>query len=383
MKSNIHIVSLANYVSPIVKEEFGKPFVTYGKKNCYFDYLIDRSRGSATNGAVINSIVDMIYGEGLTASNANQKPNEYAQMKSIFADDDVKKAINDLKRMGMFAMQIIYQGKHKSIKKAEHIPVELLAPEQMDDDGNINAYYFSRDWSKVNGTKDTIRIPAFGTSKEGVEILYVRPYRSGMTYFSNVDYQGGLQYAELEEEIGNYHINNIKNAFAPSMMVNFNNGTPPEDVQKEMVKKVLSKFQGSSNAGRVIIAFNDNKENAGTIESVPLSDAADQYQFLSDEAMKKILVSHRITSPLLMGLGTSTGFGSNADELKTASVLFESLVIKPFRQIVTKAFDEILAFNKTSLDLEFTSLNPFEEKNLDSIKLSKYDEDVFLAVWRR
>jgi len=379
--NNVHIVNLSNYVSPIVKEEFGKPFVTYGKKNSYFDYLIDRSRGSATNGAIINSVIDMIYGTGLSASNKSQRTNEYAKMKSIFKDDDVKKIVNDLKRMGMFAMQIQYKGGHKSINSATHIPIELLAPEQVDDEGNINAYYFSRDWKRVNGTKDTKRIPAFGTSKEGIEILYVRPYRSGMTYFSNVDYQGGLQYAELEEEIGNYHINNIKNSFAPSMMVNFNNGVPPEEVQKELVNKVTSKYQGSSNAGRVIVAFNDNKENAGTIESVPLSDAADQYQFLSDEAMKKILVSHRVTSPLLMGLSTSTGFGSNADELKTASVLFESLVIKPFRQLITDAFDKVLSVNNFSLDLEFESLNPFETKNIDSIKLSKnYDEDVFLAI---
>ena len=39
-----------------------------------------------------------------------------------------------------------------------------------------------------------------------------------------VDYQGGLQYAELEEEISNYHLNNIMNGLAPSMLINFNNG---------------------------------------------------------------------------------------------------------------------------------------------------------------
>ncbi len=31
--------------------------------------------------------------------------------------------------------------------------------------------------------------------------------RAGFYYYSPVDYQGGLPYAELEEEIANYHIN--------------------------------------------------------------------------------------------------------------------------------------------------------------------------------
>jgi len=373
---SVHIVNLSNYVQPEVKEIQGKEYVTYGKKNQYFQYLIDRSRGSATNGAVINSIIDLIYGKGLTASNKSTKMDEWASFNAIFKKEDIRNVVNDLKRMGQCAMQIIYKGKHKSILSAKHIPVETLAAEKLgEDDEEVQAYYYSPDWSKVSKASDTERIPAFGMSKEGKEILYIKPYQSGLFYYATPDNQGGLQYAELEEEIGNYHINNIQNGFAPSMMVNFNNGTPTPEKQAEVVKKVLAKYQGSSNAGKVIVSFNDNKESAGTIESVPLSDAADQYQFLSDEAMRKILVSHRVTSPLLLGISTNTGFGSNADELKIASLLFESLVINPFRQLLIDSFDQVLAFNKITLKLEFESLNPFdtgESEKVDALKL--YDE---------
>jgi hypothetical protein len=371
--SNIHLVQLSNYVQPDIKEEYGKDWVTYGKKNEYFQYLIDRSYGSGTNGAVVQSIIDLIYGEGLTATDATRKPDEYAQMKSIFGDEDVFKLINDLKRMGQCAIQVTYKGGHKKIDKAKHIPVECLAAEKVGENREIEAYYYAPEWSKVKSRNDLTRIPAFGTSKEGVEILYVKPYKSGMFYYSIPDNHGGLQYAELEEEIGNYHVNNVQNAFAPSMLINYNNGVPDEEQQAEIVKKTQAKFQGSSNAGRVIIAFNDNAENAATIEAVQLSDASDQYQFLSDECMRKILVSHRVTSPLLLGISTNTGFGSNADELKTASMLFEHQVIAPFRQLMIRAFNKILAFNDISLKLEFTSINPFEvgaEEAVEELKLS-------------
>ena len=60
-------------------------------------------------------------------------------------------------------------------------------------------------------------------SKENIEIMYVQPYKAGFYYYSPVDYQGGLQYAELEEEVSNYHLNNILNGLSPSMLINFNN----------------------------------------------------------------------------------------------------------------------------------------------------------------
>ena len=370
-KGNIHIVNLSNYVQPEVKEEYGKDWVTYGKKNSYFQYLIDRSRGSATNGAIISSIIDLIVGFGLTTESGDNE-----KIEEIFPDADVRRMANDLKRMGQFAIQVQYFGGRKSAK-CKHIPVETLAAEKMTgDDTEVQAYYYSSDWSKVRGRDELTRIPAFGTSKEGVEILYVKPYNSGMYYYSTVDNHGGLQYAELEEEIGNYHISNIQNAFAPSMIVNFNNDMPDGEQKDMIVKNVKQRFQGSSNAGKVIISFNANKENAATIDPVPLSDAADQYQFLSDECMRKILVSHRVTSPLLLGISTNTGFGSNADELKTASILFEAQVIRPFRILMIENFNKILEFNGINEALEFESINPFDEEIPEEAEATTPDEVV-------
>jgi hypothetical protein len=118
------------------------------------------------------------------------------------------------------------------------------------------------------------------TSREGLEVLYLKPYRAGYYYYSPVDYQGGLPYAELEEEIANYHINNIQNGLAPSMLINFNNGVPSEEERRQIEMQIAQKFSGSSNSGKFILAFNDNKDLAATIDPVQLSDAADQYQFL-------------------------------------------------------------------------------------------------------
>jgi hypothetical protein len=309
----------------------------------------------------------MIYGKGLDATDSSRKPEGYAQMKSLFNKDCVRKLAYDLKLMGGAAMQVIYSKDHSKIVQVEHFPVETLRAEK--------CYYYMADWTKIKPSDKPQRIPAFGYSKEGVEILFIKPYRAGFYYYSPVDYQGGLQYAELEEEISNYHLNNIMNGLAPSMLINFNNGVPNEEERTLIEQRIYQKFSGSSNAGKFILAFNDNSESAASIEPVQLSDAHNQYQFLSDESMRKIMVSHRVVSPMLLGIKDQTGLGNNAEELKTASTLMDNTVIRPFQTLLIDAFEQVLAYNNITLKLYFKTLQPLEFTELDNAMTKEQVEE--------
>ena len=374
-KSDLSIVNLSTYTSPVVKEVRGKDFIEYGEDNNYFQYLIDRYNGSPTNNAIINGVSEMIYGKGLDATDSNKKPNEYAQMMSLFNKDCTRKLCYDLKLMGQCAVQVIYSKDRTKIVQLEHMPIETLRAEKCNEKGEIEGYYYFSDWSKYKRGNELKRIPAFGTSKEGLEIMYIKPYRAGFKYYSPVDYQGGTQYAELEEEISNYHLNNILNGLAPSMLINFNNGTPDPEQREMIERRIYEKFSGSSNAGKFILAFNDNSETAATIDPIQLSDAHNQYQFLSDESSKKIMVSHRVVSPMLFGIKDSTGLGNNADELKTASILFDNLVIKGFQGLLIDHFDQILAYNDISLNLYFKTLQPLEFTDLENVEDEETKEE--------
>ena len=363
--SEFGFVNLSTYTSPEIKEVSGKEYIEYGADNNYFQYLIDRYNGSPTNNAAINGISQAIYGKGLNATNSSQKPNEYAQMVSLFKKDVVRKLCYDLKLMGQCAVQIIYSKDRKTIAQLEHIPVETLRAEKCNEDGDVPAYYYFKDWANIKRIDEPLRIPAFGMSRENIEILYIQPYKAGFYYYSPVDYQGGLQYAELEEEVSNYHLNNILNGLAPSMLINFNNGTPNQQERQLIEQKIAQKFSGTSNAGKFILAFNDNKESQAEITPVQLSDAHSQYQFLSEESTKKIMVAHRIVSPMLLGIKDQSGLGNNADEIKTASLLMDNTVIRPFQELLIDSFDNILAYNDISLNLYFTTLQPLEFTEVD------------------
>jgi hypothetical protein len=143
-------------------------------------------------------------------------------------------------------------------------------------------------------------------------------------------------------------------------LINFNNGVPTEEERELIERRIIQKFSGSSNSGKFILAFNDNKEMAASIEPVQLSDASEQYQFLADESMRKLMVAHRVTSPMLMGIKDNSGLGNNADELKTASLLFHNTVVRPIQELILDACDDILAVNEVSLNLYFKTLQPLE-----------------------
>jgi hypothetical protein len=359
--SKVHVVNFSSYTTPVVKEVQGKDYVEYGDNNDYFGYLIDRYNGSPTNNAILNSLMDMTFGKGLDATDSAKKPSEYAAMRGLFTKACLQKVVADYVMMGQCSFQVVYSQDHNMIVEVQHIPVETLRAARCNEDGEVEAYYYAKDWEDVKGRRETpVRIPAFGTSKEGLEILYIKPYRAGFYYYSPVDYQGGLPYAELEEEIANYHINNIQNGLAPSMLINFNNGVPSEEERRSIEQQIATKFSGSSNSGKFILAFNDNKDLAATVDPVQLSDAAEQFQFLSAEATQKIMVSHRIVSPMLLGIKDNSGLGNNADELKTASTLLDNLVIRPKQEIIIDGIDMILAYNDISLNLYFKTLQPLE-----------------------
>jgi len=364
--SEFGFVNLSTYTSPEIKEVSGKEWIEYGSDNNYFQYLIDRYNGSPTNNAAINGISQAIYGKGLNATDASRKPNEYAQMISLFKKTVVRKLCYDLKLMGQCAIQVIYSKDRKKIAQLEHMPIETLRAEKCDEDGEVPAYYYFKDWANIKRSDVPLRIPAYGMSKENIEILYVKPYKSGFYYYSPVDYQGGLQYAELEEEVSNYHLNNIMNGLSPSMLINFNNGTPNQEERQLIESKIAAKFSGTSNAGKFILAFNDNKESQAEITPVQLSDAHNQYQFLSEESQSKIQVAHRVVSPFLLGIRTSSGFSSNADEIKTASLLMDNTVIRPFQELLIDSFDILLSYNDIALNLYFTTLQPLEFTEVDS-----------------
>ena len=384
-KSNIHVVNLSTYNKPKVVEDKRKDYVAYGEDNNYYQYLIDLYTGSTTQNAIINGISNLIYGKGLDALDSSNKTDEYAALRSIFSNSCLRKVSLDLKLLGEGSFQVLY--KDGKVVKAEHFPRQTLRAEKCNDDGEIEAYYYFHDWGKLKPNSKPKRIAAFGfgNGKEP-EVKIIKKYVSGYDYYCPVDYQGALAYAELESEVADYLVNDVRSGFSGTKIINFNNGVPDREKQLQVKNEVLNKLTGARGE-KVIVAFNNNADSKTTIDDIPLNDAPAHYQYLSEECSTKLMVAHRITSPLLLGIRSgNNGLGNNADEIKTASLLFQNITIKPYQDLIIDAIDDILAVNEISLKLYFKTLQPLEFIETDNaitneareeetgVKLSKEDD---------
>ena len=374
-RPNVSFIEMAKYVRPLVVEDVKDKWISYGSDNNYYGEIIERYLGSPTNSRCINGISDMIYGKGLDAIDRNINIDAYIEMKKLIDEGELRKIVGDRKLLGSGCIKVIYNKSKTKVIAIKHHPMETLRAEKTSE-GVIKGYYYHPDWKNKTAGDKPKRIPTFGngTPKQTTEIFIIRPYVSGFYYYSPCDYQASLQYSQLEEEVSNYHISNIQNGLQPSLLINFNNGVPAESMQASMETKIKEKFGGSSNGGRFILSFNEDKETASSVEPIHLPDAHAQYQFLADESREKIMLGHGIVSPILLGIKDNTGFGNNAEELRTASILMDNIVIAPFQENIIAGLNKVLAFNKIFLSLYFVTLQPIEFVELDNIQTSVVKE---------
>ena len=372
--SEFFVTNLAAYTAPVVVELKNKDYVQYGEDNDYFNYIIDVNNNSTTNRAICIGVSNMIYGKGLAAHDGDRRPEQYAQMMSLFKKQDLRRFISDYKILGMAAFQLIY--KDGKVVKVQHFPMETLRSERANEEGEIEGWYYSNHWDNMKPNENPDRIPAFGfgNGKEA-EMYVLKPYEAGKYYYSSPDWSSAMPYGVLEDQIADYLINDCINGFSGTKVVNFNNGVPDPDKMQSIKGEILSKLTGSRGE-KVIVAFNNNAESKTTVDDIPLNDAPAHYSYLADECFKKLIVGHRITSPMLLGIREGNdGMGNNADEIKVATQLFDSVVIQNFQDQVIECIDAILSVNDIALDLYFKTLKPIEFSDIDVLETKEVIEE--------
>ena len=374
--SEVFITNLAAYTAPEVVELKNKDWVQYGADNQYFNYIISVNNNSTTCRAICTGTANMIYGKGLAAHDGDKRVEQYAQMMSLFKKKDLRRFINDYKILGMAAFQIIYEGGR--VKEVHHFPMETLRAEKANNEGSgdIEGWYYSNHWSNLKPNEKPERIPAFrfGNGNE-TEMYVLKPYESGKYYYSEPDWSSAMPYAVLEDEIADYLINDCISGFSGTKVVNFNNGVPDPEKMQSIKNDVLQKLTGSRGE-KTIVAFNSNAESKTTIDDIPLNNAPEHYSYLADECFKKLIVGHRVTSPMLLGIREgSDGLGNNAEEIKNATQLFDNIVIKVFQDQVIECIDEILSVNEIALDLYFKTLKPIEFSDIDVVNKEIIEEE--------
>ena len=341
-------------------------YIKYGDDDLFPWHLIELVNNSSIHNTCVNAIVDAIYGEGLTSNlpfTLDKANNEGESWNDIF-----QKVARDYKIFGGFALEVIWNNSGNRIAEVFHIDFSYLRAREKNERHRVPGYYLSEDWGYRGSAKvridDLPFLPVFNPSKaleQPNQIIYFQPYRPGQKYYPLPDYVGALKVVELDAEVDNFHMANIKNGLAPSLMITtYTNAS--EDDRRIIENMLRQQFAGSSNAGSLMYIDTDSKENAPDITPIPQNGADGYYANVNDMVMQKIITAHRITSPMMFGIKEAGQLGGRT-EVIDAYLLLLNQVIKPYQQNILNVFKVIF------------DINYGEEVELGVIQLKLYDDN--------
>ena len=343
-QTKLSVVSYGNNSIPQVIEDTKTRYnwVPYGLggHDDFFTAITAAYNISTTNAACIEGIADLIFGKGIYSKD----PAKNDIIQKLIPQEETKRVTFDLKLYGNAAYQVYWNDEHTKVIKFYHLPVQTLRAEKIYDNPKIENYFYCTDWKDQRKVRDKKKIPAFGTSDEKLEILFIKNYSPGLYYYSLPDWIPAFQFSIVEGELSNLHLNNIENGFLPAIMLNMNNGIPAPEERQTIEDLLYRKFTGTNNAGKFILTFNDDVATKPTIDVIQIENLHEKFQYVAEYAQDRILVGHRVTSPLLFGIRTqNNGFSSQSEEMKTAFSILQTMTISPFQNLLLNQLDAALS----------------------------------------
>ena len=378
---------LNKYTKPDPKrllQQTGLSWVTNETDNKYFYRVEDAYMGSPTGTAIVDNLCTYIKGEELVIKGTDRT------IYNIIPEMDLDLMIKDFVVQGAISSQVVFTkasllpNTQPQVANIFHIPVKSVAYNRMPDiRDEVDGYWLCEDW-RLRYQFIPYFVPRFGYGDgiEPSELFYSR-IPSSQPLFSLPSWDSGLQYMELEQELSNFYINHVQNKFQPSSIINVNKGIPEDpDMMKKQAQDMLDSVQGTSNAGNIIVSFNQSKDNETTVTNFPVIDAYEQYKFLSDEARTQIMLSFKINDPALFGLPMPSGFSSVADQIVTSLKVLYRSQIKPMRRFIIRHLEEILNRYNTGerIELEFVD---FEELRVEKQSASAPIQEMTLAAIKK
>ena len=370
---NILSVDLSSETSPVVQEVRGREYIEYGTenwKNLYPQFLIDLYYTSSTHAAIVNTTSEMIAGEDIIVEE-NDNLEQFVKLKKFLANANGKESLHevlkkvslDFKLQGGFGLHLIYNKAKTEIVEIYHVPCERIRAGKPNAMGVVDTYYISADWSNTR-TNRPMPIAAFN-SKDRTnpsQLLYTGLYSPNMDIYHTPDYLAANNWALVDSRVSEFHLNNISNGFSGSYLISFANGIPTQEERMQIERSLADKFTGASNSGKFVLTFSDDKTRTPEITPISVSNADKQYLALQELLVQNILTGHRVTSPMLMGIKSDTGLGSNVDEMNAAFEIYLNTVIVPYQKHILKTLSKIFDINGINIPLSFVQAKPITTK---------------------
>lgn len=332
-----------NIVLPTEKVT-NRDFVEWGKGNNYPGYLLDLYNNVTTLRSIINGNIDFITGDDVSILPLGERfADGIMNTRGDLITDIVRDLAKDYNLYGGFALQII-RDHNGDVAEIYYIDMRYLRSNKEND-----VFYYNEHWEK-GGRTDVIKYPKFMNNLNWASMTDEERDRhaSSILFVKNIHtqvypapmYAASIKACEIERCIDDYHLNAIENGFTSSMIINFNNGDPGDDIKEEIEDDFNEKFSGHQNAGRIMFCWNRDRTSATTITEPKVEDFGNRYHALSTHSRQQIFSAFR-AQPLLFGLTSDVNTGFSTEEFEQSFKLYNRTQIRPVQRLIADAFDRI------------------------------------------
>jgi predicted transcriptional regulator len=348
---------------PVFKENKAKGFVTFGADNLYPDFLIELFNKSPKHNAIVSAKASYVAGIGTEVYGQSTEDIAKIQnkLKSINAYETYEelkaKVAYDAELFNGFAIEVIWNKAKTAPSEYYHIPFKNVRK------GLEGDYVYCADWTDSKAEKIHYQ-PYNPITRESKQIYYCQFYRPGQGEYPLPDYVGALKYIEVDTEISNYYLNSIKNGFTAQTHIQLFKGIPLPEEARATARRFKENYQGTDNAGGLIIQYNDPTEKESVINNLQPSDFDKQFDLLNKTVQQEIFVAHKVNSPMLFGVRVEGQLGGRS-ELIEAYEMFHHAYIEPRQQKIDDTFAYLLepiasvrleTINKPPIGLDYQAL---------------------------
>jgi hypothetical protein len=354
-----------NPTIPLIFKVRGYPWESYGQGNDYPSFITELYAKSAINRRALQAKILGVFGEGLRTVDPNLeyvlgRANDEESWNCVF-----EKIVTDYEIYGGFAVNVIWNATGERIHSFYHLPFPSIRSGEIDPKTDkVESYYYSSNWNNFRKFRP-IEYQAFDPNcalEKSSQVLFFMDYNPQSQYYPIPSYSGSLQDITIDVEVSNFHLSNLANGLNPSLVINFKNGVPSIENQKQIYDSLTANFSGTQNTGRFFCSFSDGPEQAPDV--IPITSANDTYYVqLESRITTRILTGHGITSPLLLGLyhEGGSGLGSNKDEILVSYETFKNTVLRPDIKALLKPMDRLMKYYGYNTKLYVEPLKLFPE----------------------
>ena len=338
--------SFANpYIDKMTRRD---TWVKFDVDNLYPERVMEIVNSSPLQKSILESKKTYILGAGLEPTEENiYTPNMIENWQEL-----VEKCTNDFVYLNAFSVQVILNESGNRFS-FYHQPVSQVRLGNYNERNLIEKAYLCTDWRKAQRNRNVVEIPMFGTEtpqKGKAYLMYFKPEQVGEYYYAIPEYMSASNYILADAALSQYYNNYIHNNFSANLAIRFPI-EPTEEKKQELYENLVKSFGGSENAGNILLLFGEGGvvPEISSIESVN----ADLYNSVVDIIKLALVSANRLTSPILAGIATSSGFSSKSDEMIAAYSLYKLTVINHARHFILQGFNKMIEMNGHNRVLKF------------------------------